>query len=118
MIALVKQDLERYAKNDGLSFPRVVGIAMKSVEAGSVEVPRSSEMKLKNCLDLIPNVINIALEMNIINALQADSLRKYIGMSTDIIELCIQISKNPAVIQAEQAVKACCIGLKAKCVKK
>tara|TARA_R110000868_G_scaffold130319_1_gene339976 strand:- start:91 stop:435 length:345 start_codon:yes stop_codon:yes gene_type:complete len=114
MFALVRQDLERYAKNDGLSFPRVVGIAMKSVETASVEVPRSSEMKLQNCLDLIPNVIDIALEMNIISTVQADSLKKYLGMSKDIIELCIQISHNPAVIQAELAIKKCCIGFRSK----
>jgi len=117
MIAFVQKDLERYAKNDGLSFPRVIGISMKAVEAISAQVPRSSEMKLKNCLDLIPNVITIAVEMNIITPLQADGLRKYIGMSVDIIELCIDISKNPAVIQAEQAIKACCVSLKSKCKK-
>lgn len=107
---LAKEFLQPWLDGNTLNFASVIMAAMQVVERYTTTTAGlTSQDKLNAALDLIPNLIDYAVEFKKIDEEQGAALKKQIHAGVElvkqIIATYIAISKNPHVIQAVQAVE-------------
>lgn len=112
----VKQHLIKEKRK--LTPHNVVMIAMAAVESFSARSALPGEGKLQAAKDLVPAVLQKAQELGAISAQDAavmeNRFQSGIDDVEDMVNLLIDISKNPHFIQTVENVKACCSELQAK----
>jgi hypothetical protein len=119
---LAKQFLQPWLEGNTLNFASVIMVAMQVVERyTSGTTGLSSQDKLNAALDLIPNLVDYAVEFGKMTGEQGVALKNQLQTGVEIVKQVISayivISKNPQFIQTVQAAE---VGIKtcfAKCKK-
>lgn len=125
LLPLVQATLANYTGNgpnakQGVTFATVVLIAMEAVEKYSDTIAKlAGPDKLQAAKMLVPQILDLAVQNGVLDQAHADALTAQFNTGAGIVEQLIEayvvLSKNPQVIQAEQAVEAAASGCFAKC---
>ena len=99
----------KHFKSRDVTFTSIVGAAVTFTEKNHVKKATTSENKLEFAKTLIPEIIDTCNALGWISDSERDNYKKQaessVSLIEDIIELAVDISNNPNLVQAGQWIK-------------